>query len=515
MNWLPAAGIPNVSVCFKPSNKTAKCPESDVRIYPYYLADNYDGLWRRYQQKLHDFVKSLPTELAQRVQTVQVSLGSTGDITPWHGPPLDPKYAITSDQWKSFWVNGSLAMVEIWRDLVPQTKLLFNGVPPVNATPTQQPWPEYRHVIFDVLGVPNFDIKLGVLSHQYFTTNELDDWTNQGTLVRTQHIDSTTGMPSFVRARGEMSDGSDSGGPGKDFWNSPTWNLMAMMCWDLTFGLDIVNPNPQVWSREYGTKEWSPTLWTAFNHFHIYAGRKVASESPGAWLQLRDALDSSDTTRFSEAEFGPANLTNAKRMKVIAAKFADKGAVIEDIDAATSERHASRDRKGINDVGWRIWPTNYGQYLTQINPGGTSIGRWRVGPATGVLGNYARSTDTANDKSKMSFAVQDGVFAANITTLHIRTAFWDEGDGGWELSLTADGQSTPSSIAKVQKGDSQVWVEVQVTAPATTTKGLVLHLTDTDAPADSSAAVDDDVFAWLEVSKLPFAFNLTDRVVLL
>ena len=84
------------------------------------------------------------------------------------GAPLDPKYAISKTDWRTFWVNGSTALVEIWKDLSPTTKLLFNAIPPVNDTEDQKAWPEYRHVIMDVLGPPNFDAKYGVVSHQWF-----------------------------------------------------------------------------------------------------------------------------------------------------------------------------------------------------------------------------------------------------------------------------------------------------------------------------------------------------------
>ena len=39
-----------------------------------------------------------------------------------------------------------------------------------------------------------------------------------------------------------------------------------------------------------------------------------------------------------------------------------------------------------------------------------------------------------------------------------------------------------------------------------------LRLVDDDAGKDEASA-DDDTFAWLEVSKIPFAFNFTASVV--
>ena len=33
---------------------------------------------------------------------------------------------------------------------------------------------------------------------------------------------------------------------------SPVWNIFGTSCWCLTFGLDILQPNPQIWSEEEG-----------------------------------------------------------------------------------------------------------------------------------------------------------------------------------------------------------------------------------------------------------------------
>ena len=101
--------------------------------------------------------------------------------------------------------------------------------------------------------------------------------------------------------------------------------------------------------------------------------------APGAWLQLRDALDYADATRFPVAEFGgPVERNNTARLKSVVAAYAHMGALLEDPDSASAGRHKSRGRRGINTAGWRIWPTNYGKWMAQADPTGTSLGRWTV-----------------------------------------------------------------------------------------------------------------------------------------
>ena len=74
--------MPSVAVCDQHWNNSAQCPQDMITLFPWYLAENYYGLWRRYHQQLHDFFQGLPEELAARIITVQVSQGSTGDLCP-------------------------------------------------------------------------------------------------------------------------------------------------------------------------------------------------------------------------------------------------------------------------------------------------------------------------------------------------------------------------------------------------------------------------------------------------
>jgi hypothetical protein len=174
-------------------------------------------------------------------------------------------------------------------------------------------------------------------------------------------------------------------------------------------------------------------------------------------LRLRDALDGADTARFSEAEFGavapcvpsmgPAHNQSAcaERLGAIVRAFAAQGARVEDMAAATGGRHASRDRRGLNDVGLRVWAGNYGQHLTQLGARETSVGRWRVGAAptsNDVFGHFARRTDSRAGKTNLTFALDRRVFNGSdsfrswsSTTLHLRVGFFDEGRGSWQLEL--------------------------------------------------------------------------------
>ena len=55
-------------------------------------------------------------------------------------------------------------------------------------------------------------------------------------------------------------------------------------------------------------------------------------------------------------------------------------------------------QKGFNDVGWDIWPDNYGRFLDQIDADATSVPLAISGTATDlVLDAVADETDSLSD----------------------------------------------------------------------------------------------------------------------
>ena len=292
------------------------------------------------------------------------------------------------------------------------------------------------------------------------------------------------------------------------------------------------NPNPAMWAEEAAMNKcppppakcmnWTKTLWRPFQHFHTHAGAKIASEAPGGWLQLRDALDYADGTRFPVARFGgPVARNNTVRLKRVVEAFSDMGAVLEDPVCASASRHRSRGRHGINNAGWRIWPHNYGQWMTQLDPMGTSVGRWCVGNRSNLLGQSTRQTIPGKN---MSFALAPGLFAqqaaAGTVGLFVRVAYFDEGHGGWELHYNAGGRGMKLA-AHVNKTDTKRFIEIRLKftdLDLDLSHGGDAHfsLVDSDAnvgPSDGGwASSDPDVFAWIEVLATDFLYPMAEAV---
>ena len=247
--------------------------------------------------------------------------------------------------------------------------------------------------------------------------------------------------------------------------------------------------------------------------------QKEASTAPGAWVQLRDALDYADATRFPVAQFGgPVEQDNLARLKKIAAHFVPMGARLQDPTAASASRHKSRDRFGINNAGWRIWPHNYGKWMQQINPSQTSVGRWCVGKETALLGQNTRQTVPGKN---ISFALAPGLFANHSSALHVRVAYFDEGSGSWELNYAA-ASGGMQRATKVAKTNTLEFIEVRLNLTdldlaLDRNGGAEAHLTLVDSDAKPAAGgdwatADPDTFAFVEVLKTPFLFPMAEVV---
>ena len=101
--------------------------------------------------------------------------------------------------------------------------------------------------------------------------------------------------------------------------------------------------------------------------------------------------------------------------------------------------------------------------MTQLDPVGTSVGRWRVGSETNLLGQSTRQTIPGKN---MSFALAPGLFGgkAPAAGLYVRVGYFDEGHGSWELhyASTAAGGGAMKLAAHVSKQDTQEFIEIRL-----------------------------------------------------
>ena len=204
-------------------------------------------------------------------------------------------------------------------------------------------------------------------------------------------------------------------------------------------------------------RRYTPLYRNVFNRYAASI-KPPAFDWVGGIIMLRDGLDSANVTRFPEATFGPSTPIgqSGDRMLKIAHAFAEKGAAVGDVKAATGCPTASRHATKMNDVGYRIWQGNYGNgLLTQLKPMATSVGRWRVGPQDQPYGRFARQFEHATGKTAMGFMLDNRLWGG----LPLSTPA--AGSAALELTIAVvyfdgDGSESSSSSRSSNGGDALV-----------------------------------------------------------
>jgi hypothetical protein len=255
-----------------------------------------------------------------------------------------------------------------------------------------------------------------------------------------------------------------------------------------------------------------------------------------AFVSFRESLDTDDVVRWPAASFGAVNDThgphagkrlNQTRMLSIVKANQAYGAEIENVAECASFKSIVQ-KKGmyLNDVGYRIWPGNYGKFLRQLNATATSVGRWRVGPRDQGYGRFARALEQETGSAAITLSLEPGFAAAHrdasgLLNVSLRVVYLDspdsrdsldsrgkeQGNGRWVMSYpAADGKrGTAMSVTRTGSGRWKVAQANVLMAP-------------TDVAVAASAACDfelrsldvkDEVFSLVEVLVHP-ALKLAD-----
>lgn len=135
-----------------------------------------------------------------------------------------------------------------------------------------------------------------------------------------------------------------------------------------------------------------------------------------AFIALHEGLDAEDLVKFPEGDkFGPKG-KNELRITKICQEYQAFGCQNDDKKAALQGQVYQRDKQtGFNDVGYDIWPTNYGRWIEQIDADTTSQGLFRIGggtitASTSKYARFARGLIHRAGKTGMYFKFSSGFF---------------------------------------------------------------------------------------------------------
>ena len=120
-----------------------------------------------------------------------------------------------------------------------------------------------------------------------------------------------------------------------------------------------------------------------------------------------------------------------------------------------------RRARGMNDVAFGNWRSDYGGFMRQADTAATS-GRWRVGNSTEMFGRFARGfSDPANQSATIPLQLDRGLCGGlplDGRNLTLRLIFLDEGH--WSFAIGYDAKSGPTTLLTVKKRGSGQWREL-------------------------------------------------------
>ncbi len=489
--WIYANGVPRVMTKGEKEKHMEKW-----NGYPYYLAPAYKTYFQRLITEWAKHIRSYPREKQECIAFIQIKTGCTGDETPYKGTPIDRQYDLprSAPAWRDFRIDIFGLFVKVFQQdpAHPRIDLLFNAVGPVvgsdeDAVEAREGFvKEWEWVTNHVGG--SFGIKNGALSRGHHLAGEralYEQWT--------PYLVDPKGLTLFRRSEMDQT------------WQRPWYqlNIPLNFYWG---AVNALNGGQSVWDISKGAMDACKEQGFdySFYFFNRYAGQIYPQTATGAFCALHKGLNAADTKAYPESVFGPAERRNVERMLKITAAYSRYGAAVDDKNGLLLDQVRQRDTQtGFNDVGWDIWPENYGRFLYQISPDETTVPRWRVGgpltKSSSVYSRFGRAFEHAAGKDAMYFKLHDGFSSDNQPkTMSIHVLWYDAQAGStWKLVYDAGQGEMRTAIAVTGTGNGKWRSEVVTLKDAVFAHGGIhgsdVALINTDDR--------DDVFSLVEVHR--------------
>ncbi|MCE2862211.1 MAG: beta-galactosidase [Opitutaceae bacterium] len=481
--WIYQQGVPAV--------KTDGQMHDAWPVYPYYPSPAYRKFFERLITELGKHIRTFPKDKQERIAFIQVKTGCTGDECAYKGEVLEKQYElpVRSPAWREFRLWAFEVFVKTFQRVPgePQISLLFNHVAPGEDMVGGRGFAtEWNWVMANAEG--GLGIKIAGSGRGHHLSGErskIQTW--EPRLV------AATGTPLFARSEMDQT------------WQRAWYQLNVPLSfyWGALTGLQ---GGQSIWDISSSAMEACKEQGFdyAFHFFNRYAGQVRPETATGAFCALHKGLDAADTAAYPETEFGSASPGNVARMEKIVAAYAKYGAAVDDRNALLLGQVRQRDtQRGFNDVGWDIWPDNYGRFLQQIDPDTTSIPLWRVGgPITKmspIYSRFARGFERASGKDAMYFRLHEGFSQGGGPQVISMTVVWYDATAGssWRLDYDAGSAGMKTALAVTGTGDRE-WRHETVTVEDAVlrhggARGADFTLVNTDDK--------DDIFSLIEVHR--------------
>ena len=387
------------------------------------------------------FLRSQPKELFESIGFVQVKTGATGDEEPFKGEPKNKNFEISAKEWQDFRLEAFETYKKYFND-VPDRRIVltFNNV-------DEKKYPEaYNWVMNKINPEIGFGIKGGAYNRGHHLTGELsfkEQWL--------PYLVNPKGMKLFSASEMDQS------------WRKPIFNINRELgfYWAAWSGINtgVSSTNVSVSAVKYSNS--NPEIRDIFKMFNIYAQQVYPAKATAAASIFHEGLNSMNVKKFPENIYGKATKGNLDRYTAICKAYANRGAKMDDLKAATDGQVRQREaQSGYNDAGWDIEEGNYERFLYQINPEETSIGLFRVrgeiNKKSSKYDRFARSFENATGKNTMYFQFHKEMFeTSNPKSLQFTITWLDKNQGStWALKYN-DGKKIKTAEEVKGKGDNK------------------------------------------------------------
>jgi hypothetical protein len=461
-------------------------------VYPYYPSSAYKSLLQRLITEFGQHIRSYPKEKQERIAFIQVKTGCTGDECAYKGNVNEPKYDLPmkSSAWREFrlWEFDLFVRTFQGGSDQPRIALMFNNVTADNdegeGGDSSQEW---QWVLANAHG--GVGIKLAGSARGHHLSGErtkIESW--QPRLIATQ------GTPLFARSEMDQT------------WQRAMFavNLPLNFYWGALTGLQN---GQSIWDISKGAIEAcarNRASITPFTFSTSMRGRLIRKppRMPSAPCTRDWMLPIPRPIRRRSMGMLPIGTSSGWIKSSPPTPSMVRPWTTSMVCRWVRSGNATR-QTGLNDVGWDIWPDNYGRFLYQIDAEATSIPLWRVGgpitKTTPIYSRFARGFEHASGKDAMYFKLHEGFAQGDEPkTMTVAVVWYDGTDGSsWKLDYDAGQAAMKTALTVTGKGDEQWHHEVVTLNDAVFrhggTKGSDLALVNTDAK--------DDIFSLMEVHR--------------
>ena len=476
--WMFQNGVPLVNVTINDGSN-----QNYANRHPYYLDLEYKSFYYKLIEEFSLFLRNQPQEKFSHIAFVQVKTGATGDEAPYKGAVINSSYGISSANWEAFRLEAFAKFKLFFNDVTTNKIVLtFN-----NVDPDKDPQ-AYNYVMNQLDPALGFGIKGGAYNRGHHLTDEQtykEQWN--------PFLINPKGRKLFSAS--EMDQSWTKGFFALNYEIGFYWSALG----GINTGLSCTNITVSAMQYAFA----NPGIIDIFKMYNRYAQQVYPATATIAFSVFHEGLNSADTVKFPESDYGNASKGNLTRYQNICKdpKYASRGARIEDPNFVTAGQVSQRENQEFyNDAGWEICEGNIERFMTQINPDETSIGLFRVrGLITATSSKYdrfARSFENSTGKNTMYFKFDSEVFTNPFPKRLTFKIIWLDKTAGSTWALKYKSTQGIKNAVQVTGIGSNTWKEVNFTLTdavidRTGVNGSDFTLVNTDAV--------DDIFNGIEV----------------